>query len=156
MNQTGNQSNFMSILFINELMKQCKSNLLLLILGFGFFGSSCAKKDIDIDLTANDWKVEKIRKSGKLIYTSTDSTYILEFSSDEAYNLSLDVNACVGLYEIPHKGSIAFQAMACTEICCDSEFAEDLSGLFPKMTGYYVRDNSLHLEGEGEIILQPI
>ena len=137
-------------------MNHCKLIILLLMLGIGLLGSSCEKKDVDIDLTSEDWKVEKIRKSGKLIFTSTDSTYILEFTSDEAYRLDLDVNTCIGLYEIAQKGSIEFQAMACTKICCDTEFAMDLSGLFPKMTGYYIRDNKLHFEGDGEIILQPL
>lgn len=136
-------------------MKYYRTKILLLLLSMGLLGSSCTKKDIDVDLTARDWKVEKIRKRGKLIYTIAESTYILHFSSDVAYNLSLDVNSCFGQYEIAQKGTIAFQPMACTKICCDTDFAEDLSALFPKMTGYFVRDNKLYLEGEGEIILQP-
>lgn len=137
-------------------MKHHRSKVLLFLLSMGLLGFSCTKKDVDVDLTARDWKVEKIRKSGKLIYTTTDSTYILHFSSEEAYNLTLDVNTCVGLYEIKPKGTIAFQAMACTKICCDTEFASDLTALFPGMTGFFVRDNKLYFEGEGEIILQPL
>ena len=136
-------------------MKLRKLYVLLLIPCLFFLGSSCEKKDVDINLTATDWKVEKIRKSGKLIYTSTDSTYILYFSNEKTYNLKLDVNNCVGLYEIPDKGSIMFQVMACTKICCDTEFALDLASLFPKMTSYYVMENKLHLEGDGEILLLP-
>ena len=147
-----------TILVFNHLdiknpMKNSKLKLRLLILSIGFLGLSCEKKDIDIDLRANAWKIEKIRISGQSTYTKTDSTYILRLSGDEEYNLNLDVNTCGGPYEILLKGSIEFQAMACTEICCDSDFAEDLASLFPKMTSYYVRDNSLHFEGDGEIIL---
>jgi len=137
-------------------MKYNKLKIVLPIIFAGLLLCSCEKKDIDIDLTTSDWKVDKIRKSGKLISESTDSTYILEFTGAETYNLALDVNACIGLYEIPHKGRIEFQPMACTEICCDSDFAMDLAALFPKMTVYYIMDNRLHLEGEGEIILQPL
>ena len=137
-------------------MKSYQFYIMSLLLGLFFLGPSCEKKDVDVNLTADDWKVEKIRKSGILIYTSTDSSYILHFSDAKTFNLNLDVNNCIGLYEIPDKGSISFQAMACTEICCDTEFAEDLASLFPKMTSYYVRENKLYLEGDGEIILQPL
>ena len=81
--------------------------------------------------------------------------YILELTSTESYSLNLDVNACIGLYEQFNKGSISFQPMACTKICCDSAFAVELSGLFPKMTGYYTRGSKLYFEGDGEIILHP-
>ena len=140
--------------FKKNPMNHCTLIILLLTLGIGPLASSCEKKETDIDLTSWDWKVEKIRKRGNLIYTRTDSTYILEFTSDEAYRLDLDVNTCIGLYEIVQNGSIELQAMACTKVCCDSEFAQDLSGLVPQMTSYYIRDNKLHFEGEGEIILQ--
>ena len=103
-------------MYLHDQMKHGKLNILLLILSMGILVSSCDKKDVDIDLTARDWKVEKIKISGNLTYTSTDNTYILEFSSEKAYNLTLDVNTCIGLYEIQHKGNIEFQAMACTEI----------------------------------------
>ena len=112
--------------------------------------------DVDIDLTSSGWKVEKIRNSGQLIYSGTDSTYVLRFTSATEYTLNLDVNACIGLYEVSHRGSIAMQPMACTEICCDTDFAWELAGLLPEMTAYYVMDNRLYLEGDGEIILQPI
>ena len=116
--------------------------------------SSCQKEDLDIDLTTNNWKVEKIRRSGQLTYESTDSSYILRFLSDTAYTLSLDVNTCFGQYEILHKGSIEIQAMGCTEVCCDSDLAVDLSLLFPKMTQYFGKEDELHFEGDGKIVLK--
>jgi len=135
-------------------MKPSILKALLLLLIFGSVGSSCLKEDIDIDLTAKTWKVEKIRKSGQLTFTNTDSTYILRFVSNEEYNLSLDVNTCMGNYEILQKGSVEIQTMACTEICCDFEFAEDLSLLLPKMTRYYARGGELYFEGDGKIVLR--
>jgi heat shock protein HslJ len=70
------------------------------------------------------------------------------------YTLNLDVNTCFGHYQILNKGKIDIGAMACTKVCCDSEFAEDLSFLFPKMTRYYSKGEELHFEGEGKIILE--
>lgn len=113
------------------------------------------KEEIDIDLTAKDWKVEMIKENGQLSFTRTENTYILRFTSNTGYNLSLDVNTCMGTYEIPENGDIEMHAMACTKICCDSEFAEDLALLFPKMTGYYGKGEKLYLEGDGKIVLKP-
>jgi heat shock protein HslJ len=136
-------------------MKHCKLNILLLMLCFELFGLSCTKVDTDIDLTAHNWKVEKIRKNGQLTYTITDSIYILRFISNSEYNLDLDVNMCSGLYEIPDQGKLEIQPMACTEVCCDSEFAEEMAFLLPRMTEYYGKDSVLYLEGDGKIVLQP-
>ena len=135
-------------------MKHSKWLIQVFILSFGLLGLSCVHEDVDIDLTANPWKVEKIRKSGQINFTNTDSTYILRFLNDAEYNLSLDVNTCMGQYQIPNKGDIEIQAMACTEICCDTEFAGDLSLLFSKMKRYYARGDELHFEGGGKIVLQ--
>jgi len=135
-------------------MKHNNWIILILIPILGLLGSSCAQEDVDIDLTANNWKVEKIRKSGQVNFTNTDSTYILQFLSDSEYELSLDVNTCMGQYQIPNKGDIEIQAMACTEMCCDTEFAGDLSLLFSKMKRYYGRGDELHFEGGGKIVLQ--
>jgi hypothetical protein len=137
-------------------MKLKKRHIFLLILGSGILLASCDKKDMDIDLTSSEWKVEKIRKSGQLIYSGTDSTYVLRFTSETEYTLNLDVNACIGLYRVTHRGCIAIQPMACTEICCDSDFAWELAELFPEMSSYFLRDNRLHFQGEGEIILLPL
>ena len=143
------------ILMIKLIVKQDKLKILCLAMVLVMLGPACTKKDIDVDLSSREWQVEKIRKTGKLIYTTTDSTYMLTFTSNEVYGLTLDVNSCSGHYEIPQNGKICFQAMACTKVCCDTKFAEDLVGLFPEMNGYFVKDNRLYLEGNGEIILKP-
>ena len=122
-------------------------------MGLGLLAISCEKRMVDVDLTANDWKVDKIRSSGQKAYQSTDSLYIFHFNGDGSFYLILDVNTCGSYYEIPNAGNIKFQTVACTEICCDTNFAVDLSALFSKMRSYYVRNNRLHLEGEGEIFL---
>ncbi|MEA3479280.1 MAG: META domain-containing protein [Bacteroidota bacterium] len=136
-------------------MKYSISNLLLITISLGLMGSSCLKEDIHIDLSSNPWKVVKIKEDGKLSYTDTDSTYILRFSNDTEYHLNLDVNVCFGFYEIPDQGKIEIQTMACTEVCCDTAFAEELAFLLPGMTEYYSRSGELYLEGEGKIVLQP-
>lgn len=135
-------------------MRQRKYTILIFTILIGLILSSCKKEDVNIDLTLYSWEVEKIKKQGEYSYTKANESYVLEFTSDTTYNLNLDVNNCFGHYEILSNGYIDISAMGCTEICCDSEFAEDLSHLFPKMTEYYGNGDELIFEGQGEIILK--
>ena len=115
---------------------------------------TCEKEDIDIDITSYKWEVISIKKSGQIFSDKPENSYILEFNSDTTYSLSLDVNHCFGHYEIPNKGKIDFTTAACTKICCDSEFAENLPGLLHNMTDYFVRGDVLTLKGNGQIKLE--
>ena len=135
-------------------MKQRKYQILIFTILFGLTMWSCKKEDINIDITSNNWEVVKIKKQGESTYTKTKESYILEFTSDTTYTLKLDVNNCGGHYEIVNNGNINISTMGCTKICCDSDFAEDLIHLFPKMTEYYGKGNELIFEGQGEIILE--
>ena len=135
-------------------MKRIRLQLLLLALMAGMITASCAKKDIYIDLTANDWEVVKIKKQGASSYTKAEESYVLAFTNEQTYTLNLDVNNCFGDYEIASKGNIDLGRVVCTMICCDSEFAQNLSQLFPNMTKYYGKGDKLIFEGEGEIVLE--
>lgn len=115
---------------------------------------TCEKKDIDIDITSCKWEVISSKKSGQIFSDKPKDSYILEFNSDTTYSLSLDVNHCSGHYEIPGKGKIDFTTVACTEVCCDSEFAENLPGLLHNITDYFVRGEILTLTGDGQIKLK--
>ena len=135
-------------------MKQRKYRILILTILVGLIMWSCEKEDINIDITSNNWEVVKIKKQGESTYTKTKESYVLEFTSDTTCTLKLDVNNCFGNYEIINSGNIKINPMGCTEICCDSDFAEDLLLLFPKMTEYYGKGKELIFEGQGKIILE--
>lgn len=135
-------------------MKRIRLQLLLLALIAGMISTSCAKKDIYIDLTSSNWEVIKIKKQGESSYTKAGESYILSFTSENIYAINLDVNNCFGDYEITSNGNIDFGLMGCTLVCCDSEFAQTLSQLFPKMTKYYGKGDELIFEGEGKIVLK--
>jgi len=135
-------------------MKQRKYTILIFTVLIGLILSSCNKEDINIDITSYNWEVVKIKKHGESSYSNANESYVLEFTSYTTYTLKLDVNSCGGHYEILNNGNIDINAMGCTEICCDSEFAENLSHLFPKMTKYYGTGDELIFEGQGEIILK--
>ena len=133
----------------NKKMKTFKIILPLLVLLL-----SCEKEDVSIDIKSNRWVVEKMKSQGEHTFTKAGESYVLEFTSDTTYTLKLDVNSCFGYYEIINSGNITISLMACTKICCDSDFAVDLSQLFPKMTEYYGKGDNLIFEGEGEIVLK--
>ncbi len=135
-------------------MRHINSYLLFMFFLTGIVTASCAKKDIYIDLTANDWEVVKIKKQGESSYDKANNSYVLHFTTENTFTINLDVNNCFGEYEITCKGNIIFKAMICTQVCCDSEFAQDLGQLLPKMTSYYGKGDELLLEGEGKIILK--
>ncbi|MEN8249563.1 MAG: BPTI/Kunitz domain-containing protein [Bacteroidota bacterium] len=132
------------------------SYILILILGILFAGVSCEKEMIDVDLTANSWKVEKIQRSGSSSFEATDSTYVLKFESDSTLSIGLDVNTCFGYFSIPQAGNIEISTLACTEICCDSEYAEALIKILRDVTDYYVKGDELHLEGDGKIVFKEL
>ena len=115
---------------------------------------SCKKEDINLNIMFNKWKVLKIKKQGESKYSKAKNIYILDFTSDTTYTLHLDVNSCLGVYSIIKNGNIAIEPMGCTEMCCDSEFGENLSFLLPKMSDYYGKGDELIFEGQGEIILK--
>jgi heat shock protein HslJ len=125
----------------------------LWLLGIGLIVQSCENKDTNIDLTSSIWKIEEVIWSGQSASEKADSLYILEFINDTQYTLGLDVNTCFGKYTMSGNGNIEIKPMGCTEMCCDSEFAANLSILLPKMTKYYEIGERLHFEGDGEIIL---
>ena len=130
-----------------------------IILWFGMFLVvliSCEEENIDteIDLTLNDWKVVKIKKQEELSYLYAKESYIFEFINDTTFTFNLDVNGCGGQYEIINAGKIVLEDTYCTEICCDSDFAEDLRLLIPKMTSFFGKGNQLIFQGQGEIIFE--
>jgi len=139
---------------IKLLMKQGKHTLVIFTVLIGLIMSSCKKENVNIDITSYKWEVIKIKKQGESSYIKANESYVLELTSDTTFNLKLDVNNCFGHYEILSKGNMDISKMGCTEICCDSEFAEDLLHLFPKMTKYYEKGAELIFEGQGEIILK--
>ena len=137
------------------------NKIILILLIPAFFGLSiwsCINiKDnnyTNIDITKFKWEVVKIRKHGNRTYKTADESYILEFFDNNEFDINLDVNRCGGNYYIKDEGLIEFKGLGCTEKCCDSDFAKNLSALFLEMTEYYTTEDELILKGEGEIILR--
>ena len=131
-----------------------RSTITLLLLISVLFSSSCHKEIIDVDLRANRWKVIKIKTDSQHSYVSADNDYFLEFVNETSLIINLTVNHCGGLYEIVSNGEIYIEPLFCTEMCCDTDFAVELSLLLHKMNKYYGLGDELYLEGEGSIVLR--
>ncbi|MEN8249562.1 MAG: META domain-containing protein [Bacteroidota bacterium] len=126
---------------------------LILIFGMTLLGMSCQEEIVDVDLTLNTWKVEKIKRRGSGSFEKTENTYFLKFRNDSTLTIGLEVNTCIGHYSIPQAGNIEIASIGCTKACCDSEYAEALIQLFQNVTDYYLKGEELYMEGDGEIVL---
>lgn len=74
-----------------------------------------------------------------------DSAVLLTFNSDGSYHLKLDVNSCMGSYEMGEGDSISISTPGCTKMCCDSPFSVKLAGTLSKVATYSIEDNTLQL-----------
>ena len=127
---------------------------LLLLICFTFW--TCEKKEIDIDLTTSTWEVISIKQSGQVLSDKAKESYTLKFTDDMTYILTLDVNNCQGVYTIQNDGEIVLERSGCTKVCCDSDYAETLLELIPKMTEYFMRGDILKFTGKGQIELRQL
>lgn len=140
------------------MMKLSCFSLILIALLTATFLSAC-KKDLtsETDITKSEWRVEFIKQGIKKTKTPkkdyhgnsiSKSKYILSFTTDSTCMMSYGINQGFGNYEIENIGEIDIEIGGMTEICCDSEFDEELSKLFPKMETYKVMNKKLILEGD--------
>ena len=130
-------------------MKNTIPILMLLTL----FSFSCKKENASLSGTA--WKLVKIKSGESSNFEKAEKDYILEFTDETQFVSNLDVNDCGGEYQAS-EGKISVSLIFCTEICCDSPFAEDFHHILGLVTQYYTRGSRLHLEGEEgeEIVLK--
>lgn len=106
------------------------------------------------ELKQKEWEVVSILQPGSSSPEHAGNTYVLNFTDDTTYTLSLDVNNCSGTYRVKSGSRIEFSRAVCTEVCCDSEFARSLVSLLPGMTDYRFDKGYLILKGEGSIKLK--
>lgn len=116
---------------------------------------SCKKSagiDEKYDLKGTKWWVKKITKAGKSSLATGD--YLLQFENNSTFRLNLDVNQAGGNWANAAAGEIDFAGGA-TEICCDSEFAENLLPILNAANRYFVEDGEfLKIWGEDSVVLQ--
>lgn len=131
-----------------------KNKLLFLLIFIVLLVLSCTKNDDLLQISTTKWRVVKVKEQSESSYTKADKDYIIDFVNDTLYTLSLDVNNCSGNYETINNGAVNINLPGCTKMCCDSNFAEELLQLLPKMTTYSQKRKQLILEGQGIIVLE--
>ncbi len=123
--------------------------LLLTLLCFG----GCSKDKQTI--VRNEWQVAsiKVHADSILQHVSSGNTYTLKFANRRNYSITLDVNSCSGKVRFMSKNMVDFEIPACTKICCESNNAEAIIDILPKVNTYDVSGAVLTFTGEnGEII----
>jgi len=90
---------------------------LLSILVLTLIGCDAATKEF----VGSSWKVVEFKNNGTPARIAND--VILRINSETDFSLKLDTNNCFGTYQIKGKSEITLAGMACTEMCCDSEFS---------------------------------
>ncbi len=136
-----------------------KKIVFLLVLFPAIFCNGCKKEDLTdtIDITQFSWKIESITVDGDKTKTpnidyhgnsiSNDNSYKLIFQNDSEFNLDLGINYGGGTFKIPYMGMITFESFGTTEICCDSDFDEDVAKTIVLITSYQVLNDILKLKG---------
>ena len=74
------------------------------------------------EFVGSSWKVVRLKTNGTSVDVTND--VILKVNSDTEFSLKLDTNNCFGTYAITGKTEIKLAGIACTEMCCDSEFSQ--------------------------------
>ncbi len=126
-----------------------KRVLWLGLLALAMMGS-CRVND-DVDLLAGEWRVLRIQPLGEPSQ-NTAAMYIIRFKADGTISLKLDVNQCFGAYSTPEAGQISVSSLGCTEICCDSAFAQRLSLILRSASNFQFEGRKLTLIGPNGVI----
>ncbi|BDD06789.1 hypothetical protein AUTU_42720 (plasmid) [Aureibacter tunicatorum] len=105
------------------------------------------------DITSKIWQVAKIKLENASTYVLPEEDYKFAFTKDGSFSFNLDVNNCFGSYEIKGNGFSVEQSIACTEACCDSEFAEDMTHLLNESVTYIIVNEELRIETENRGVI---
>ncbi len=126
-------------------MKTPVFQVFLILLGSLVF-SACLKEPHTI--TSHDWEFKTIHKpNGER--KGTGKKYTLTFTGPASFSYNTDVNSCWGNYISGPHDHIDFSMPACTEVCCDSEFAQLIGQYLYQVTYFEIRGRNLNLKGPG-------
>lgn len=127
----------------------------LIFLTLMFTDISCNKEGAQNKLSDTEWLVQFI--TDPITNTSEEAPvpYVVKFAGDSLISVKLDINSCVGGYQLGEGNSIKISPMACTKACCDSDFAEKMIRLLTSAGSYRFDDDRLVIvTSNKEIVLQ--
>ena len=127
-------------------MKTLSFHLSLLFLIFLF---SCKKNEegkvVPEDI-CHSWEIVDFMSVESVYYAKDpQKTILITFTTDNSYELKLDVNSCSGNFTINSDNEIEITGPGCTEICCDSDFSEKIVIMLPQVESYTFEGETLKL-----------
>lgn len=103
-------------------------------------------------LLQGNWRVVSIQPTGQDV-ESAPAEYILQFGEDGNLSLRLDVNSCFSRFNTFNGGGLDIESVGCTEICCDTPFAQQLAVMLSGMEHFEIQGRTLTLHGGAGIIV---
>ncbi|PTX62869.1 META domain-containing protein [Kordia periserrulae] len=95
------------------------------------------------EFVGSSWKVTELKVNGTTV--SVTNAVILTVTSESDFTLKLDANSCFGTYTITGESNIQLGEMACTEMCCDSEFSSAVVSALRKVSNIKQYKKSVQL-----------
>jgi len=118
--------------------------------------AGCQPESAKPEALLQKWQVVSMRRPNSASQQYPVKPYILQFKKDKSLTFKLDVNNCDGAYTVSQPGQIKIERMAYTEICCDSDIAQELASLLHHVSTYQIQEDILTLKGLGELKLKQI
>jgi heat shock protein HslJ len=116
--------------------------LFLLFLTF----TSCTK-DVQTDDITGTWKLTELHPN-KDVSREKDNVYTIQFDTDNSIKMQLDANDCWSTYELKDDNKILIGNFACTEVCCDTEYALEFLNIVTSATEISIRFGKMTLKGD--------
>ncbi len=122
--------------------------------------SSCRDKDKNLDGNIlGKWEIQEFMSVESVLYSkANDYCPQIKFNTDGSYDLFLDVNECLGSFELGEENVISITTAGCTYVCCDSDFSEKATAMLPQVESYVFQNDELelHVPGWGWLVLKKI
>ena len=121
-----------------------KTVFLTALILFTFF--ACDKDDKANAILYHTWEAKEFMSIESVAYPKNENTKVLLiFNSAGTYQLKLDVNSCGGNFAAGVNNHLEIESPACTEVCCDSKFAEKVAAMISRATSYEISGSTLML-----------
>ena len=122
-----------------------KMVLAVLIVLFPFI--SCKEDEKIANDIYNRWEIVDFMSVESAAYPKNNGfNPVIQFHKNGNYTLELDLNSCIGNFNIDSGSGIELSATGCTYVCCDSEFSEKIASTLSQVKSYELDKNKLKLQ----------
>ena len=126
------------------------SKLMVLVFVIIISFVSCNKDDKIVKDIYNRWEIVDFISLESVTYPKNDNyNPIIQFQKEGNYILELDVNSCMGGFNLSSGNTIEISAAGCTKLCCDSKFSEKIISILSKVESYEMVNNKMKLNIPG-------